>query len=63
MGKLRRIAVFCGSSLGADEKFIDAAKGLGIEMAKRGIGLVYGGGNKGIMGIVARISKFSTRKF
>ena len=52
MGKLRRIAVFCGSSLGADEKFIDAAKSLGIEMAKRGIGLVYGGGNKGIMGIV-----------
>lgn len=50
---LKRVAVFCGSSLGTDEQFTTDAKKLGIEMAKRGIGLVYGGGNKGIMGILA----------
>lgn len=53
MKELKRIAVFCGSSLGTDDKFTADAKKLGIEMAKRGIGLVYGGGNKGIMGILA----------
>lgn len=53
MKSLKRVAVFCGSSLGTDEQFTIDAKKLGIEMAKRGIGLVYGGGNKGIMGILA----------
>ncbi|MBO5770806.1 MAG: TIGR00730 family Rossman fold protein [Spirochaetales bacterium] len=53
MKSLKRVAVFCGSSLGTDEQFTTDAKKLGIEMAKRGIGLVYGGGNKGIMGILA----------
>lgn len=54
MKKLERIAVFCGSSLGLDDSFRKAAESLGKEMAKRSIGLVYGGGNKGIMGIIAQ---------
>ena len=53
MKSLKRVAVFCGSSLGADADFAKEAEKLGKEMAKRNIGLVYGGGNKGIMGIVA----------
>jgi uncharacterized protein (TIGR00730 family) len=50
---LRRLAVYCGSSLGADPAFADAARAAGAEMARRGIGLVYGGGRLGLMGIVA----------
>src|SRR5688500_10919379 len=50
---MRRLAVYCGSSPGADPAFADAARALGVEMARRGIGLVYGGGRLGMMGIVA----------
>ena len=50
---MRRLAVYCGSSPGADPSFADAARALGVEMARRGIGLVYGGGRLGLMGIVA----------
>lgn len=39
----RRIAVFCGSSAGTLPEYRQAAVDLGTEMAKRGIGLVYGG--------------------
>ena len=50
---MNRLAVYCGSSPGADPAFADAACALGTEMARRGIGLVYGGGRLGLMGIVA----------
>ena len=50
---MNRLAVYCGSSPGADPAFADAARALGVEMARRGIGLVYGGGRLGLMGIVA----------
>ena len=50
---MNRLAVYCGSSPGADLAFADAARALGVEMARRGIGLVYGGGRLGLMGIVA----------
>ena len=50
---MRRLAVYCGSSMGSDPAFADTARALGIEMAARGIGLVYGGGRLGLMGIVA----------
>jgi uncharacterized protein (TIGR00730 family) len=50
---VKRICVFCGSSAGRSPKFAEAARALGNEMARRGIGLVYGGGNVGLMGIVA----------
>lgn len=50
---MNRLAVYCGSSPGVDPAFAGAARALGAEMARRGIGLVYGGGRLGLMGIVA----------
>ncbi|QPQ56298.1 TIGR00730 family Rossman fold protein [Allosphingosinicella flava] len=50
---MKRLAVYCGSSMGADPRFADLARELGTEMARRGIGLVYGGGRLGLMGVVA----------
>lgn len=53
MGRLERIAVFCGSSLGNDERYVKAATDLAETMVEQGIGLVYGGGNIGLMGKIA----------
>jgi hypothetical protein len=50
---MKRLAVYCGSSMGTDPAFAATAKALGEEMARRGIGLVYGGGRLGLMGVVA----------
>jgi len=50
---MRRLAVYCGSSMGSDPAFALLARSLGEEMARRGIGLVYGGGHRGLMGVVA----------
>ena len=50
---MKRLAVYCGSSMGADPAYADTARALGSEMARRGIGLVYGGGRLGLMGVVA----------
>ena len=50
---MRRLAVYCGSAMGADPAFAATAEALGAEMARRGIGLVYGGGRLGLMGVVA----------
>ncbi|MBV8685622.1 MAG: TIGR00730 family Rossman fold protein [Alphaproteobacteria bacterium] len=50
---MKRIAVYCGSSMGTDPAFAAIARGLGREMARRGLGLVYGGGKRGLMGVVA----------
>jgi len=50
---VKRLAVYCGSSMGADPLFADTARSLGDEMARRGIDLVYGGGHRGLMGVVA----------
>jgi uncharacterized protein (TIGR00730 family) len=50
---VRRLAVYCGASMGADPAFAETARALGQEMAARGIGLVYGGGRLGLMGVVA----------
>ena len=54
MTKLDAICVYCGSSPGTDPAVIDAARSLGRAMAEAGIGLVYGGGDHGLMGAVAR---------
>lgn len=51
--KLRRICVFCGSNSGTRQAYADAARATGEALARRGIGLVYGGGGVGLMGIVA----------
>lgn len=51
--QLHRICVFCGSSMGSDPAFRDAATALGAEIAARGLALVYGGASVGLMGAVA----------
>jgi uncharacterized protein (TIGR00730 family) len=54
MAELRSICVYCGSGHGGDPAFVDSARVLGESMARAGIRLVYGGGNVGLMGTVAR---------
>jgi uncharacterized protein (TIGR00730 family) len=53
MSKPRRICVYCGSNAGNDPAHRAAAHDLGAFLAHSGIGLVYGGGNVGLMGAVA----------
>lgn len=53
LAPLRRLCVFCGSSRGARGDYAAAAQELAAELARRGIELVYGGGNIGLMGVVA----------
>jgi len=48
-----RFCVYCGSSTGTRPEYAAAARELGEVMARRGIGLVYGGGNVGLMGVLA----------
>jgi len=50
---MNNICVYCGSGFGNKDEYLIAAKGLGKELAKRGIGLVYGGSSTGLMGTVA----------
>lgn len=47
------ICVFCGSSVGNDSAFQQTAQALGRTLAEKGITLVYGGGNIGLMGVIA----------
>jgi uncharacterized protein (TIGR00730 family) len=49
----RRLCVFAGSSAGARPEYADAARTLAAELARRGVGLVYGGGGIGLMGVLA----------
>ena len=53
-GKIRKICVYCGSGPGTDPAFVEAARAFGAILAKNGIGLVYGGGNVGMMGELAQ---------
>jgi uncharacterized protein (TIGR00730 family) len=50
---MKRICVFCGSSSGSRPEYRVAAEELGAELARRSTGLVYGGGNVGLMGVLA----------
>jgi uncharacterized protein (TIGR00730 family) len=50
---MQRVCVFCGSSVGVRIAYTEAAKQLGRLLASKGIGLVYGGGNVGLMGVIA----------
>ena len=50
---MNRVCVFCGSSPGARPGYRAAAEALGAAIAKRGLGLVYGGAHVGLMGVVA----------
>ena len=48
-----RVCVFAGSNPGAGCEYTDAASALGRELARRGLGLVFGGGRTGLMGAAA----------
>jgi len=50
---VKRIAVYCGSATPADARYMDLAREVGEALARRGIGVVYGGGRLGLMGAVA----------
>ena len=50
---LRRVAVFCGSAFGNNPAFRSEATALGAAIAQAGLGLVYGGACRGLMGAVA----------
>ena len=50
---MKRLAVYCGSATPADPRFLDVARETGDALARRGIGVVYGGGRLGLMGAVA----------
>ncbi len=50
---MRRICVFAGSSSGAQPVYSEVARALGCELARRDLGLVYGGASRGLMGVVA----------
>ncbi|RON43673.1 LOG family protein [Pseudomonas frederiksbergensis] len=50
---LRSIAVFSGSNFGFNPAYAEGARALGREIGRRGLQLVYGGTDKGLMGIVA----------
>ena len=52
MKNVRSLCVFCGSRLGADTAFAEAAEALGRCLAERGVRLVYGGGSIGLLGVV-----------
>lgn len=47
------VCVYCGSSMGARPAYAEAARRVGEALGRRGIGLVYGGGRVGLMGVVA----------
>lgn len=49
----RTLCVFCGSSKGGRDEYAQTAVEFGKLLAERGIGLVYGGGNVGLMGLMA----------
>lgn len=51
--KIKALTVFCGSKSGANLSFLTEASALGHLLAQENIILVYGGGNKGLMGAVA----------
>lgn len=53
MPRLGAVCVFCGSSLGARGSYREGAVALAAELAARGTRLVYGGGNIGLMGVLA----------
>ncbi|KQP41716.1 TIGR00730 family Rossman fold protein [Methylobacterium sp. Leaf106] len=54
MAPVKNVCVYCGSGFGGDPVFAEAAAALGRSLAEAGLGLVYGGGNVGLMGTVAQ---------
>ena len=50
---MKTVCVFCGSRTGTRPSYLEAAKLMGKEVARQGLGLVYGGGRVGLMGTLA----------
>ena len=50
---MRRVCIFCGSSNGARDVYVETARAMGAALARRRLGLVFGGGRVGLMGVVA----------
>lgn len=50
---MKALAVYCGANAGNSPIYADAARALGRAMVEHNIGLVYGGGNVGLMGTIA----------
>lgn len=50
---MKNICVYCGSSPGITEDYAIAARELAAELVRQDLGLVYGGGNVGLMGVIA----------
>ena len=50
---MNRLAIYCGSATPADVRYIELAREVGETLARRGIGVVYGGGKAGLMGALA----------
>ncbi|MCU0915648.1 MAG: TIGR00730 family Rossman fold protein [Planctomycetes bacterium] len=51
---MKRVCVYCGSGVGGQDGYAEAARGLGRALVERGIGLVFGGGRIGMMGVLAQ---------
>jgi uncharacterized protein (TIGR00730 family) len=47
------VCIFCGSLRGSRPSYADAARRVGVALARQGYGLVYGGGRVGLMGVIA----------
>lgn len=50
---MKRLCVFAGSATGHRPEYAEAARDLAVALAQRGLGLVYGGGSVGLMGVLA----------
>jgi uncharacterized protein (TIGR00730 family) len=50
---MKRVCVYCGSRPGALPRYVESARELGAALARRGITLVYGGMEAGLMGAIA----------
>jgi uncharacterized protein (TIGR00730 family) len=50
---MKNICVYCGSASGTNPEYVESARRVGTILARRGLGLVYGGGRVGLMGVVA----------
>lgn len=50
---IKRVVVYCGANVGNNPAYKSAAEEVGRTLAEQGIGLVYGGGGVGLMGVVA----------
>ncbi len=50
---MKRICVFCGSNSGVRSEYAEAARALAAVLAEHKLGIVYGGGNVGLMGVLA----------